>query len=154
MKKISLLGALALTGMLLIPATSAEADDWNISIDSQAGWQSFDYVQTWQTIHVYAKGSWTVDYRRSEIGYTDPAGYSWAKDRHIGWQWLCHFTNDATYGTLLGKIDNGPTFVIGHDKWFVPKSSGTLWLRINDGDDCLEDNYGRVNVYDEIFDND
>jgi hypothetical protein len=123
------------------------------TIDATSGWQNVAYVEAGQKVNLYSWGQWTVG---GPSNYVGPNGYTKQQDQSIGW-FSCHYTNDYTFGTLIGRIDtgngdysNGNAFFVGSGTSFIAGKSGQLELRINDGtrnnDDCLRDNFGQVNL--------
>ncbi|MER7870075.1 hypothetical protein ABTZ90_23945 [Streptomyces cellulosae] len=91
----------------------------------------------------YVSGSWTVDERNyPRVG---PGGYEPAVDRKI--YQPCKFAPSQPFGELLGRIgENGRAFPVGAGGTLTARSSGTLFLRINDADRCLGDNDGSITV--------
>ena len=111
-------------------------------VASTTGWQRsplhFAIGQRYRIRHV--SGKWTVDYRNfPRVG---PQGYSKQVDETI--YQGCKYDSNVDYAVLLGRIGNGPTFPIGAGGEFMATRSGYLSLRINDGDDCFNDNAGHV----------
>ena len=49
-------------------------------------------------------------------------------------------------GALVGRIGEGPAFLIGNYLSFMADRDGGLWLRMNDADACLNDNGGSLKV--------
>jgi hypothetical protein len=49
-------------------------------------------------------------------------------------------------GLLVGRIDSGEPFVVGSSETLVAPENGELYLGINDGKDCLDDNFGVLAV--------
>ena len=62
----------------------------------------------------------------------------------------CKTVSSLPYGTLLGKIGNGPIFFAGKGGtdagWFEAEATGPLYLRINDNEACHLDNEGEIAV--------
>lgn len=113
-------------------------------IQAEIGWQSTGLpLRARQKFNAgYLDGTWTVDYRT--VPYVGPEGYGEDWDEKLG-RW-CAVDPTAPYGRLLGKVGDGPVFSVGRGGEFTAESDGTLSLRINDGDECLGDNAGRVRV--------
>lgn len=53
---------------------------------------------------------------------------------------------DEQNGALIGRIGDGPAFLIGRFRSRVADRAGGLQLRMNDADACLPDNGGSVDV--------
>ncbi len=147
MMRSTLVGAACLA-LALGVTLPANVDTTDVKIRARDGWQRVAYVQAGQFVDISAEGRWTVDYRRDKElgGRIGPEGYDWNTDEEIGFQERCHVTDDAPYGTLIGRIGRGPVFVVGEGDAFDAEHSGRLGLRINDANACLGDNGGRVNV--------
>lgn len=91
----------------------------------------------------YVSGRWTVDFR--DLPYVGPNGYSPGRDRQI-WQG-CKPFRAFPYARLLGRVgNNGVVLSIGDGGLFTSDDVGPVWLTINDGDNCLADNQGSVQV--------
>jgi len=127
-------------------AVPAQCSGVNCTISSLAGWQ-----QTPRTLKqgdsfsvAYLRGTWTVDKR--SIPFVGPEGYSADVDARIGYADFCKVKRDAPYGVLLGKIDDGPVFLVGRGGNFTADRDGLLYLTINDQTYCQGDNEGSVVV--------
>ncbi|MDX3226301.1 serine/threonine-protein kinase [Streptomyces sp. ME19-01-6] len=98
----------------------------------------------------YTRGTWTVDYRQRQLPYVGARGLSAADDQALEFARDCKVNSGARFGTLLGRFSGNAKRLPGHivaPEWhFRAARSGTLELRINDGDDCLEDNKGTLGV--------
>jgi hypothetical protein len=91
----------------------------------------------------YVSGEWTVDTRNfPEVG---PEGYRESVDKEI--YRPCKFIDNEPFGKLLGRVgEDGATFPVGEGGVLTSPQSGTLFLRINDSDECLGDNDGSLDV--------
>jgi hypothetical protein len=128
------------------PATPPAIGGLNAtSISSQTGWQQTGLsLNAGDKFYVdYRGGSWTVDYKN--FPYVGPGGYSADVDKTI----IAGDKLDTSvpYGYLLGKVGSGKEMPIG-DKVgpFTADASGSLFLRVNDGDSTLSDNSGAISV--------
>jgi hypothetical protein len=138
---------LCVTTQVLMPIRSAIAagpSSETGTVNSKVGWQATHVdLQPGDQVSVdYVSGSWTVDYRN--FSYVGPDGYSSQEDSRI--YQGCKLDSGLPYGVLLGSIGGGPFFVIGSHRTGNADRSGTLLLRIHDGDACLGDNDGGVTV--------
>ena len=127
-------------------AVPAQCSGVNCTISSLAGWQ-----QTPRTLKqgdsfsiAHGSGTWTVDKR--SIPFVGPEGYPADVDSRIGYADLCKVKRDAPYAALLGKIDDGPLFLVGRGGSFTADRDGSLYLTINDQTYCQGDNEGSVIV--------
>lgn len=112
------------------------------TIAATTGWQQMPFtLQAGDQFDIeYTSGDWTIDYRN--YVYVGPTGYAPGDDTqiHPG----CKEDTSFVYGTLLGRIDNGPPFAVGEGGRFATDTGGSLFLRINDQDGCLGDNDGSI----------
>jgi hypothetical protein len=138
----SLVASLVLFGSPAQAASTASAITAHVS--ATTGWQDSGVaLQTGQKYtSSYVSGTWTVDYRN--FSYVGPGGYSIQEDSRI--YQGCKFDAGLEYGVLLGKVGTGPWFIIGKGGTTTAKQNGHLFLRIHDGDACLGDNAGSVNM--------
>jgi Dockerin type I domain len=125
-------------------AVPAQCSGVNCTISSRAGWQ-----QTSRTLKqgdpfsvAYVSGTWTVDKR--SLPFVGPEGYSADVDSRIGYADWCKVKRDAPYAALLGKIDDGPAFLVGRGGNFTADRDGSLYLTLNDQTYCQGDNEGSV----------
>jgi len=126
-------------------ATPAQCSGSDCVITSQAGWQ-----QTSLTLKVgeqfsvaYLGGTWTVDKRNWPL--VGPGGYSSDIDEQIGYP-ACKVDGRWAYATLLGKIGDGPVFLVDGGGAFTAERDGSVYLQINDATFCQGDNEGSVSV--------
>lgn len=119
-----------------------------------------DAGRTWQQTEVrlrkgdavvvrYVTGTWTVDYRDHVT--SGPEGYGSADDTPLtSIAASCKVNATVPFGTLLARFSweqQGVTHVLQQHQWrYTATSDGRLLLRINDGDDCLADNRGRITI--------
>jgi len=127
-------------------AVPAQCSGVNCTISSLAGWQ-----QTPRTLKqgdpfsvAYLSGTWTVDKR--SIPFVGPEGYSADVDSRIGYADWCKVKREAPYAALLGKIGDGPAFLVGRGGNFTADRDGSLYLTLNDQTYCQGDNEGSVIV--------
>ncbi len=112
------------------------------TVDSTIGWQDTGIYLDGQTFSIsYIGGSWTVDY--TNFSYVGPGGYSQEEDQQI--YQGCKIA-EGVYATLVGRIGEGPIFVIGTGGSFTIDAVGYLQLSINDNEGCLGDNDGSIEV--------
>ena len=79
----------------------------------------------------------------SEIG---PGGYPSNIDNQIAHGYK--YVESLPYGALIGKVGYGSIIAIGNQSGpFYAENDGFLFLRINDSDISLGDNYGDIIVY-------
>ena len=145
------------------PQHSANLSEYGSHISNLISYNSLDNSyefevqanQTWQNTKIpiqkndkvsiqYLSGKWT--YWKGNIPYADAAGvmrYTCAKQMQssqcvepIPSYWV---------GGLIGKVGN-QLLEIGNSMTFTARGKGTLYLRINDGDEGLFDNAGSVRV--------
>ncbi len=127
-------------------AVPAQCSGVNCTISSRAGWQ-----QTPLTLKrgdsfsiAYLSGTWTVDKR--SIPFVGPEGYSADVDNRIGYADWCKVNGGTPYAALLGKIDDGSSFLVGRGGNFTADRDGSLYLTPNDQTYCQGDNEGSVIV--------
>jgi hypothetical protein len=117
----------------------------SVTVSSTTGWQKTPITVTKGVNYsiTYVSGTWTVDYRNfPQVG---PGGYSNQVDQTI--YQGCKYDPHSNYAVLLGVVgDSVAPFAIGAGGTFVAKSTGPLYLRINDDDACLSDNAGAVKM--------
>jgi len=150
---------LSLTAMLTLTASAipraafagaqgqAKAGSVDYSVFATQGWQSTGvYVGANSRFKIsYKYGTWTVGF--PGIPYVGPEGYTKDVDDTI--YQGCKGYPEHPYGYLMGAISNSDRSYELHvgrgGNWMTP-ISGTLYLRINDNDECLGDNSGAVTV--------
>lgn len=119
-----------------------------------------DAAKRWQEVNLpvlrgdklvlrYTKGSWTVDYR--ERPWTGSEGSNSRDDAGLmAIASSCKVNDDAPFGALLGRFSwepPGTSHILQQHEWtYTATSNGRLSLRINDGDGCLSDNRGNVDL--------
>lgn len=125
-------------------AGPAQCNGVNCTITSLAGWQQVPLtVKRGDPFSItYLNGTWTVDKRNWPL--VGPEGYSAGIDSQIGYVGLCKVNSGLPYGAMLGKIDDGPSFLIGRGGTFTADRDGALSLQINDNTICQGDNEGSV----------
>ena len=127
-------------------AVSAQCSGVNCTISSRAGWQQTPWTlkQGDPFSVAYLSGTWTVDKR--SLPFVGPEGYSADVDRRIGYADWCKVNRGAPYAALLGKIDDGSSFLVGRGGNFTADRDGLLYLTLNDQTYCQGDNDGSVIV--------
>jgi len=127
-------------------AVPAQCSGVNCTISSRAGWQQMPWTlkQGDPFSVAYLSGTWTVDKR--SLPFVGPEGYSADVDRRIGYADWCKVNGGMPYAALLGKIDDGPSFLVGRGGNFTADRDGPLYLQINDGTHCQGDNEGSIVV--------
>jgi len=88
----------------------------------------------------YVSGLWT-----GKIGLND---YSDPEGGHPSQDYFCNSMSheETGFNALIGKIRYGKPFLVGRHFLGTANISGTLYLRMNDCDEWLEDNEGSVVV--------
>ncbi|MEU1805029.1 serine/threonine-protein kinase [Streptomyces sp. NPDC019937] len=122
-----------------------------LSVQSAEGWQRATRtpLRKGDAVTVrYSTGTWTMDSRsQPEVG---PLGYTAAVDESLRGGWGCKVDSGSRFGTLLGRFSGNPKSLpshrVGREWKFRAARSGTLELRINDADTCLDDNKGALEV--------
>lgn len=135
---------LALVLHFAIYLTTAKTIEFTVS--STAGWLATHVVLGRNSIvHIgYVSGAWSVD--KSNYVTIGPEGYDQQTDTQIWNPSLCKLLQNASYGTLLGKIGDGSVFMVGRDRWLLAENAGEIYLSINDAAACLADNQGQITV--------
>ncbi|WP_413102812.1 serine/threonine-protein kinase [Streptomyces sp. Inha503] len=119
-----------------------------VTVDATRGWQpaTSTPVQKGDKVSVrYAGGTWTVD--SANLPLVGPAGHTRADDESLNFAWEdCKMKSSAPFGALLGRYPGNPgnPHAVGRAWHFTATRQGTLQLRINDGESCLDDNKGAV----------
>ncbi|MGW2326537.1 protein kinase domain-containing protein [Streptomyces sp. NPDC001700] len=137
------------------PTTSAPAAPVTTttkgSVRAAEGWQRATRtpIRRGDTVTVrYATGSWTVDHNL--LSGTGPSGHSTTDDEALRFAWNCKVDSAAPFGALLGRFSGNPKSLpsrrVEREWSFRAARAGTLELRINDGDTCLDDNQGTLGV--------
>lgn len=132
-------------------ATSAAPVTTTFDVRADQGWQRATRTELRQGDQVtvrYSTGTWTVD--SGLLPMVGPVGHTVADDETLRGAWSCKVDSEVPFGTLLGRFSGNPKSLPSHRvarEWrFRAKSAGTLELRINDGDTCLNDNKGALTV--------
>lgn len=118
------------------------------AVNSKSGWQNTHVsVQTGHSLDIsYSTGAWTVD--STQFPYVGPSGYDPTTDQQI--YQGCKFDLNKPYANMLAKLvapdGQESPFTAGAGVRLVAPISGTLFLRINDKDECLGDNDGVVRM--------
>jgi len=122
-----------------------------VDVQSAEGWQRATRTPLRQGDRVtvrYSTGTWTVD--STALPEAGPSGHSAADDASRRFAWDCKVDSTARFGALLGRFSGNPRSLpshrVGHEWTFRAARAGTLDLRINDGDTCLDDNKGALTV--------
>ncbi|MFE2181249.1 serine/threonine-protein kinase [Streptomyces sp. NPDC059455] len=121
-----------------------------VTVDAARGWQSATNtpIQKGDRVSVrYTSGTWTVD--SANLPLVGPGGHTAADDQSLRFAWQnCKVKSDVTFGALLGRYPGNPGNPHAvHRAWsFQATRSGTLQLRVNDGEGCLDDNKGALTV--------
>lgn len=126
-------------------AVAAQCSGTDCTITSLAGWQqaSVTLKQGDQYSISYLSGTWTVDKR--SLPSVGPGGYSPEIDSRIGYP-ACKVDSRWPYAALLGRMGDGPVFVVGEGGTFSAERDGPLYLQINDATGCQGDNDGAISV--------
>ncbi|WP_055557813.1 serine/threonine-protein kinase [Streptomyces sp. NBRC 110028] len=165
---VGLVSALA-TGVFLVvtdappfgPGSAASTDEptpaapvtttTKLSVQSTEGWQRATRtpLRKGDAVTVrYSTGTWTVD--SGSLPEVGPLGHTAADDESLRGAWGCKVDSGSRFGTLLGRFSGNPKSLPSHRagrEWtFRAAHAGTLELRINDGDTCLDDNKGALEV--------
>ncbi|WP_413800890.1 serine/threonine-protein kinase [Streptomyces iranensis] len=128
------------------PATSTS----KVTVEAARGWQSATStpVQKGDKVSVrYTSGTWTVD--SAHLPLVGPAGHTAADDQSLRFAWQdCKVDSAVTFGALLGRFPGNPDnpHAVHRDWQFEATRAGTLQLRANDREGCLDDNKGAVTV--------
>lgn len=128
------------------PATATT----KVTVDAARGWQSATStpIQKGDKVSVrYTSGTWTVD--AANLPLVGPGGHTAADDQSLRFAWRdCKVKSDVTFGALLGRYPGNPGNPHAvHRSWhFQATRSGTLQLRANDREGCLDDNKGALTL--------
>ncbi|MGW7689488.1 protein kinase domain-containing protein [Streptomyces asiaticus] len=128
------------------PATSTS----KVTVDAARGWQSATStpIQKGDKVSVrYTSGTWTVD--SANLPLVGPAGHTAADDQSLRFAWQdCKVDSAVPFGALLGRYPGNPGNPHAvHRAWsFQATRSGTLQLRANDREGCLDDNKGALTL--------
>ncbi|MFF7650540.1 protein kinase [Streptomyces sp. NPDC007983] len=122
-----------------------------LSVQSSEGWQRATRtpLRKGDAVTVrYSTGTWTVDSGfLPEVG---PLGHTAAADESLRGAWSCKVDSKSRFATLLGRFSGNPKSLpshrVGREWTFRAARAGTLELRINDADTCLDDNKGAMEV--------
>ena len=116
-----------------------------VEIDSTRGWQSTNiYMQQGITaVLEVIGGSWTNWKGQAPYNSGEGGGYICAKQISSSQciEPLPNFPSDS----LIGQIGDF-MFSVGNGNTITAEQSGELYLRINDGDDGLYDNDGKLRI--------
>ena len=149
-----LIGVLA--GIILAVLTTLFSESSTVSIEPD-NYEIYEHeveaINGWQTtgIELSARQSVEIEYVSGEWTSYEPEGIYGADG---GTSYICAgdcvevISPGVPQGQLIGRIGNeGSPFAIGNYLSFTAEEDGTLFLRINDGDIGLDDNFGAVNVH-------
>lgn len=137
MKKFLISGLVAVTS-LLGTATMASARMHTVSLSARSCWFNTGiYVDAGDTLTFNASGQWNHSERHPQ--FTGPRGYTnYYHPRSI--------SASQPFGALIGKISNGPSFMIGSQSTRTARRSGYVQLGMNDLRGSCSDNVGMLNV--------
>ncbi|MET9821432.1 serine/threonine-protein kinase [Streptomyces sp. NPDC006349] len=139
---------------LASPVGAPQEASYELVVSAQQGWQPVEnaVVRAGDTVTVrFRQGEWTVD--QQTMPMTGPAGYDAQSDRTLDFAAQCKVDPDAPFGTLVTRLadtQDAPVLAIGEAKTFKAGGDGLVQLRINDGEGCLDDNTGEIDVVVEI----
>ncbi|WP_275561730.1 serine/threonine-protein kinase [Streptomyces sp. 5-6(2022)] len=127
------------------PATTTR----KVTVDAARGWQSATStpVRKGDKVTVrYTSGTWTVD--SANLPLVGPVGHTAADDESLRFAQDCKVNPDVPFGTLLGRYPGNPgnPHAVGRAWHFQATRPGTLQLRVNDREGCLDDNKGALTV--------
>ena len=110
------------------------------SIFANQGWQTaHTFVHPGDELEITATGACSHD--PADPQFTNPYGPGGVDIFESG-----VVLPSAPIGSLLGRIGDGPPFVIGEHLVLTPAYRGELWLSMNDSPDRFSDNTGYVGV--------
>jgi hypothetical protein len=113
-----------------------------VSVSATEGWQSTG-IAVGQGQHVqivYQDGMWA-----GRAGHGPSYPDIWTDARGIDYEiFYPEIGITSRFGSLIGKVGNGPVLQIGSSYGFVSEQSGVLFLRMHDTG--LDDNAGSINV--------
>ncbi|MGV9852823.1 protein kinase domain-containing protein [Streptomyces sp. NPDC003442] len=121
-----------------------------VTVDAGRGWQSATSspIQKGDRVSVrYTSGTWTVD--STNLPLVGPLGHTAADDQSLRFAWEdCKVKPDVTFGALLGRYPGNPgnPHAVRRAWSFQATRSGTLQLRPNDREGCLDDNKGALTL--------
>lgn len=118
----------------LIDVTAKRA---TVRVSASKGWQTVREVAKGEKISLRAAGDWVYNNTAPDVYRSGPAGREGTKDRGP-------LPTERT-GALIGRIGE-KVFVVGEGLSLTVPESGKLELRINDGDEGLDDNRGELEV--------
>ncbi|MBI0296033.1 hypothetical protein JBE04_16550 [Streptomyces sp. PRKS01-29] len=128
------------------PATTSR----KVTVDAARGWQSATTtpVRKGDKVTVrYTTGTWTVD--SANLPFVGPVGHTAADDQSLRFAWQdCKVNSAVPFGTLLGRYPGNPDnpHAVRRAWHFQATRPGTLQLRVNDREGCLDDNKGALTV--------
>ncbi|MEU9971113.1 serine/threonine-protein kinase [Streptomyces malaysiensis] len=131
-------------------APSPSSATTKVTVDAARGWQTATPTPVRkgdQVTVTYTTGTWTVD--AANLPLVGPLGHTRADDESLRFAWKdCKMDSAAPFGALLGRYPGNPGNPHGVRRaWhFQASRQGTLQLRINDRDGCLDDNRGALTV--------
>jgi len=112
-----------------------------VTVSATEGWQNthirIEEKTTFEVRHL--SGSWTL--WLEEVPPFGPGGGSFTCNGST----CCEPLPGAPSGSLIGKVGE-ETFEIGLGGPIVVETSGTLYLRMNDCDNAMDDNQGSIVV--------
>jgi len=114
-------------------------------VDSTLAWQDTDIHLTVgdQVEVMYIHGRWQNESKAEPV---QGEGYEGLYPMSIKGECSEAPLSEAPVATLIGRIGDGDPFTIGMMKFFAVDRDGTLFLRMNEADRCLEDNHGNIYV--------
>lgn len=129
-----------------LPPTNTPYSSVPFEVFAAKGWQDTGvYVNSGDQVEIiYVKGLWTG--KSGLKNYTGPAGGKPSRGNPCNP--MSHI--ETGYNALIGKIWYGKPFLVGQHFTGKALISGTLFLRMNDCDQWLDDNDGSVHVLIQI----
>jgi len=128
-----------------VPPTSVpEYQIASISVSAKQGWQSTDIIlRQGQRFQIeYQSGQWA-----GRVGYGPDLPDIWTDAEGTSQEiFYPEIGLTARFGSLIGKINDGPTLLLGKFYDFNSDTSGILFLRMHDSDGGLNDNEGSLQI--------
>lgn len=144
-----LCAALLLTTVPVIAADTQPAQGQlrtaTLAVTAVDGWQdaAIDLADGEALEVRYITGTWTIN---TAGNWFDADGYPGFYPHDVSGACADAALPDEQNGALIGRIGDGPPFLIGNHKSTVADHAGALRMRMNDADACRHDNGGRVVV--------
>lgn len=137
MKKFLISGLVAVTS-LLGTASMASARMHVVNLSARSCWFNTGiYVNAGDTLTFNANGQWSNGGNRPQ--FVGPHGYG---------NYYHPYAESAAqpFAALLGKVSNGPSFMVGNHSTWTARRSGYVQLGMNDLPGQCYDNAGMLNV--------